>query len=114
MSRRNKRNTSNGGARLRIVSAAELMLIREQLEQVSRPGTDPLKQAAVLTWAMQYQGAYFHTRGGGLRRVFPKATEIVLFQGVPTSASGKALLSEFRSKGEEDATGQPQADALRD
>jgi hypothetical protein len=68
--------------RVRIVSIAEMMEIRNQLERVSRPGTDPLRQAAVLTLAMQYMGAYYKTGKGTLRRVFPKASESVLFEGV--------------------------------
>lgn len=77
--RKRKKDRANG---VHIVSVVEMMEIRNRLEQVSRPGTDPLRQAAALSLAMQFMGAYYKTAKGTLRRVFPKASETVLFQGV--------------------------------
>ena len=109
--RKNRNRRSNSPNRVQVMSLAEMALLREQLEQVSRPGTDPLKQAEVITRAMQFKDAYYYA-GRSLRRVFPKASEVVLFHGVPQSASGRALLANF--SGGQDAADQPQADPVRD
>lgn len=105
MSKRNRKRNKSEGSRPQIVSTAELMLIREQLEQVSRPGTDPLKQAAVITWAMQFKNAYFHTARGSLRRVFPKPSGTVIFSGVPQSQSGRAMLAAFEGDASHEQAG---------
>lgn len=91
---RNKRKNSNSNSpgRLRIVSLAEMMLVSDELRKVAQPGTDPAKQAAVITWASQYEGAYYYTKNRCLRRMFPKATEVILFHGVPQSKSAAAII----------------------
>lgn len=97
---------------VRIVSIAEMMQIRNELERVSRPGSTAIDQAAVLTLAMQFAGAYYKTGTGQLRRVFPRATETVIFAGVPRSASGQKILAEMGARN--NAPSEPQADQLRD
>jgi hypothetical protein len=96
--RKRKKDRAKG---VRIVSIAEMMQIRNELERVSRPGTSPVDQAAVLTLAMQFAGTYYKTGKGQLRRTFPKATEVVLFHGVPQSKSGAAILSQRREEHEQ-------------
>lgn len=93
MSRRNRQKSHSPSGRVRIVSLAEMMLVREQLEKATVPGVDPAQQAAVITWASQYEGAYYYTRNRCLRRLFPKATEVVLFHGVPQSHGAGAVLA---------------------
>lgn len=64
---------------VQIISTAEMENIREELVRVAKPGTDPMEQASVLTWALQYAGAYFRTPQGSLRRAFPKDMRKVSF-----------------------------------
>ena len=90
MGKRNRKKNQQSSAGVRIVSIAEMIEMREQLEQVCRPGTDPVKQAAVITWAMQYRNAYYYTSKRTLRRVFPKATDVVLFDGVKKQGEANA------------------------
>jgi hypothetical protein len=62
-----------------LITTAEMENIREQLQRDSQPGTDPVEQASVLTWALQYAGAYFKTPRGSLRRAFPKDMRKIKF-----------------------------------
>jgi len=62
-----------------LITTAEMENIREELQRVSQPGTDPVEQASVLTWALQYAGAYFKTPRGSLRRAFPKDMRKIKF-----------------------------------
>lgn len=62
-----------------IVSTADLERIRLELERVSKPGTDPIEKASVITWAMSYSSSYFRTARGNLRRVFPKGRSTIDF-----------------------------------
>jgi len=64
---------------VQLVTTAEMENIREELQRVSTPGTDPVEQASVLTWALQYAGAYFKTPRGSLRRAFPKDMRKIRF-----------------------------------
>ena len=64
---------------VQIISTAGMENIREELVRVAKTGTDPVEQAAVLTWALQYAGAYFRTPRGSLRRAFPKDMRKVSF-----------------------------------
>jgi hypothetical protein len=62
-----------------IVSTADLERIRLELERVSKPGTDPIERASVITWALSYSASYFRTARGNLRRVFPKGKATIDF-----------------------------------
>ena len=57
---------------VRIVTVAEMANMAAELRRVSAPGVPALEKAQVVNWAMTYSDAYFRTRKGNLRRVFPK------------------------------------------
>jgi len=65
---------------VKVISLEEMANIGEELKRVSEPGTPPAAQAQVLAWAMTYAGAYYRTRRGELRRVFPKGKAAECFR----------------------------------
>ena len=64
---------------VQIITTAEMENIREELQRVAKQGTDPVEQASVVTWALQYANAYFKTPQGSLRRAFPKNMRKISF-----------------------------------
>lgn len=57
---------------VRILSTDQMREIAAELERIAEPGISPVERTQVLTWAMTFAGAYFRTKSGALRRVFPK------------------------------------------
>lgn len=100
------RPVTRGATRVTIVPLETLAQIREELERVSAPGVNVFEKAAVVSWAAQFADAYFYTRKGALRRVFPKGSRPIAFPGKGAARAAR--------EDQDHAAGKPQADALRD
>lgn len=78
-----KRATSTATRTLpsvKIVTVEEMREVVSELERVGGDGVTPATRAAVIAWAAGYSEAYFRTRSGALRRMFPKGRAEVLFR----------------------------------
>jgi len=116
MRQRQKSRQSSRGAGVEIVTIAEMQFLRDALERVSAPGTDPGRQAAVIASAARFRNAYYRTAAGCLRRVFPKSGSRQVFAGVAAQPSSLAIMQHFSGtqEGADDAADQSEAHTLRD
>lgn len=125
MSRRNRRKGTKS-RRVRIVTVAEMQVIRDRLARSMQCG--PAFQAVTIESMEEYKGAYYQT-DHGLRRVFSKEQEEALFSKENLSLLKQKLKVQDPMKRPEwaekmlqagargggfDAAGQPEENAVRD
>jgi hypothetical protein len=121
MRRQQKNRRSSPTGHSKVITVAEMQMLRDRLDRSQRCG--PAFQAATITEMEKYKGAYYQTPHG-LRRVFTKEQEAILFAPATMSLLTQKLkvqdpmqrpewAKQSAREGESDAADQPQADLVR-